>query len=131
MTKGRDSKPLKESAEQSIVVRWWQAQYPALWRHLQASQNGAVLSGNATQRAIQVNRLKAAGMVVGQADLFLALPRKNSHGLYIEMKSETGKASKEQSEFLSDMSKQGYMTMIAYGADEAIAAIKFYMKAPE
>jgi len=130
MSKGRDGKPLKESAEQAIVVRWFVAQYPRLWRHLQASQNGAVLSGNAAQRAIQVRRLKAMGMVVGQADLFLALPRVNSHGLYIEMKSEVGKISPEQREFLDDMSSQGYITMVANGADQAINAIKFYMKSP-
>jgi len=118
---------LKEAAHQAIVVRWWRAQYPKLWRNLQASANGAVLGGNPRQRAIQMNNLKASGLIVGNADLFLAIPKAHYHGMYIEMKALKGVVSEEQSAFLGDMIDQDYRVKIAYGADDAIEAIQLYM----
>lgn len=120
-------KDVKESQHQKTVVAWFRAQYPKLHRCLQASSSGAVLGGNIRARAMQMNSLKACGLVVGQADLFLSIPLNGYHGLYIEMKSLTGMTSNEQDEFLKDMSLQGYDCFVAFGADEAIEKIKSYL----
>jgi hypothetical protein len=119
---------VKERDGQKTVVEYWRAQYPKLWRCLQASSSGAVLGGNIKARAMQMSSLKACGLVVGQADLFLSIAKQGYHGLYIEMKSLKGQLSAEQEAFIDDMQAQGYAAMPCFGADEAIEAIKGYMK---
>lgn len=119
---------VKESSHQKTVVAWWRAQYPKLARCLQASASGAVLGGNVRARAIQMQSLKACGLVVGQSDLFLSIANNGLHGLYIEMKSLKGVISDEQQEFIEAMSEQGYGVQVCFGADAAINAIKNYMR---
>lgn len=70
--------------------------------------------------------LKDMGVRKGVADLFIALPRKGFCGAWIEIKSEKGRVSEEQRQFLTDMSQQGYFTQIVYSIDEGIKAIKDY-----
>lgn len=120
-------KAIKEIDHQKTVVAYWRTQYPKLARCLQASSSGAVLGGNIRARAMQMNNLKACGLVIGQSDLFLSIARGGYHGLYIELKSMTGKPSDDQKEFIIDMTNQGYLAGVSYGADEAIANIKTYM----
>lgn len=122
-------KAIKESTHQKSVVQWFRLSYPKLHRCLQASSSGAVLGGNIRARAIQMNSMKANGLVVGQSDLFLAVPRNGYHGLFVEMKSLTGIESSEQQLFIVDMKNQGYAAIVCYGADEAIKEIKKYMNA--
>lgn len=69
--------------------------------------NGAVLAGNAKQRAIQMNSLKGNGLCVGFPDLLVyGGGRKIGH---IEIKLEGEKQSKTQKEvqgWLDDMGHQ-------------------------
>ena len=118
---------LKETQHQIKVVKWWRETYPTLWRCLQASASGAVLGGNPRARAIQMNTMKASGLVIGQCDLFLAIPKHNYHGLYIEMKASKGVVSVEQEEFIESMRAQGYMAEVCYGNEAAIELIKSYI----
>lgn len=121
-------KEIKESSHQKTVVAFFRAQYPKFHRCLQASSSGAVLGGNVRARAMQMNSLKACGLVVGQSDLFLAVPRNGYHGLFIEMKSLKGRLSDDQDAFITDMLTMGYDCYVAFGADEAIEKIKNYME---
>lgn len=119
---------LTESKEQQAVVQWWRIQHPKFARSLIASANGAVLAGDQIQRARQMARLKAMGLVVGASDLFLAIPMGPYAGLWLEMKSMTGTASEEQKTFHADMKANGYQVAVARGATEAIQIISDYMK---
>ena len=77
------------------------------------------------------NLLRKAGMRKGVPDLCIPLPRGKYHGFYIEMKSEAGKVTKEQTRWLKLLKNNGYATAICYGADEAINKISAYMRLEE
>jgi hypothetical protein len=83
---------------------------------------------NGRDRNLRVARkLKAEGVLAGAADLCLPAARRGYHGLYIEMKSEDGAATKEQKEFLRGVSAEGYCAVIAQGVDEARSVLEWYI----
>lgn len=97
---------------------------------LYAVPNGAVLAGNAQRRAIQMNNLKRTGLRPGILDLNLDArsPRdKTAMGLRLELKIKPNKPSEEQEAVIMYLRKQGYHVVVAWGAEEAIQAIKGYL----
>lgn len=68
----------------------------------------------------EAGRLKAEGVVAGVPDIFVAYPVPGFHGLYIEMKSLTGKPSREQQDWIRDSLALGYQAAVCRGADEAM-----------
>jgi len=111
-----------EAIEQAKVIAWARANegsYTGLWM-LHSSLNGVRLS------KAQAGKAKAGGMLAGVPDLFLPVRSYEYCGLYIEMKSEKGRVSKEQSRFLSMVSTLGYAVYVCYSAQEAIDKIKDY-----
>ena len=73
-------------------------------------------------------RLKAEGVKSGVPDICLPVPRGNYHGLYLELKTDKGRLSKEQENWLSNLSREGYLAEVAYGFDEAVKVIKEYLE---
>ncbi len=71
--------------------------------------------------------LKREGVRKGTSDLFLAVPRRASHGLFIEMKRPGGVIQPEQKTFLAAVGERGYGSIICYSFDEAVAAITKYL----
>jgi hypothetical protein len=49
-------------------------------------------------------------------------------GLWLELKSEKGRLSGSQIEFINDMTVQGYFAKVAFGIDEAIEIFEDYIK---
>jgi hypothetical protein len=76
-------------------------------------------------------RLKKIGLRKGVPDLCIPVPKGKYHGLYIELKSNKGKATQEQIEWLKLLKSNGYATAITYGVDEAITVIKQYISIKE
>ena len=116
----RNAQP--EAIEQAKVIAWARANernYPYL-QLLHCSLNGVKMTKAQAGKAI------AQGMKKGVADLFLPVKNESSSGLYIEMKSEKGRTSTEQSKFLTAVSENGYSAFICYSAVEAIDKIKGY-----
>ena len=116
----RNAQP--EAIEQAKVVAWARANernYPFLWM-LHSSLNGVKMTKAQAVRAI------AQGMKKGVADLFLPVKKGVYSGLYIEMKSEKGRTSIDQSKFLTAVSENDYLAHICYSAVEAIDKIKGY-----
>ena len=112
---------LTEAQEQALVIEWAQYNPQLKWLH-------AIPNGGSRHKAEAAN-LKRQGVKSGVADLFLPLPRRKYQGLYIEMKRvRGGTVSKEQREFLRDMSEQGYKAVVCRGHKEAIEAIKEYIE---
>ena len=115
--------PRTEAEEQQAVIEWAQYEthnYPCLkWLH--HIPNGGRRD---KQEAI---KLKRQGVKAGVSDLFLPYPNNGYHGLYIEMKSENGRLSQKQAEFLEDMVEYGYKTAVCYNAESAIAEISKYL----
>jgi len=118
-----------EHAEQVAVIDWCYAnmrQYPQL-DLIFAVPNGAMLGGGRLG-AIRANTLKAEGLRPGVPDLFLPVARRAHHGLFIEMKTERGRLSENQKEYIAQVEQQGYYCAVCHGADEAIETIEWYMK---
>jgi hypothetical protein len=71
--------------------------------------------------------LKRMGVRAGVSDIFIPRANQYYHGLFIELKTLTGKASPAQKQFVRDMIAEGYEAVFAYGAEDCIAIIKeFY-----
>lgn len=77
-------------------------------------------------------KLKKEGLRVGIPDLFIPQPSAaGHHGLFIEMKkpktsTPAGKTSKEQEWWQTQLQLHGYISVICYGANEAINEIEKY-----
>lgn len=76
---------------------------------------------------IEARHLKAQGVKKGVPDLHLPVARGNYHGLYIELKTEKGKATPEQKWWLNELSAQGYFCSICKGYQEAIKCLESYL----
>jgi hypothetical protein len=120
----RRAKPRElERAHQVALIKWAitvKEAYPVL-KLLYAVPNG----GDRNLRVAQ--KLKAEGVLAGVADLCLPAARRGYHGLYIEMKSEEGAATREQKEFLRGVSVEGYCAVLAQGVDEARETLEWYI----
>lgn len=116
----------EESKTQIVCVKWFRLQYPHLGRNLFSIPNGAALQGSPTDRAKQWNRLAQEGATPGAADLFLSVPNSQSHGLFIEMKSPTGKLSDTQSAFRQSVMEQGYSYVVCHSLFDFINLITNY-----
>lgn len=84
---------------------------------------------NGGQRNVIVAaRMKAEGVRAGVPDLFLAVPAFGYNGLFIELKKpKGGRVSDSQTEFISELSEQGYRVTVCHGFIEAKQAIENYL----
>jgi len=107
-----------------MVIRWArirQNRVPVL-SLLHAIPNGG------SRHPAEAANLKRQGVVAGIPDLFLPVPAKGKHGLYIEMKRKKGgRLSPYQKDVIDRLQKIGYEVIVAKGADEAIQAIETYL----
>lgn len=112
-----------EHPEQCAVIAWGDAhaqRCPAL-ALLFAVPNGGMRGWKAAKR------LKAEGVRPGVPDLFLPVPRRAYHGLFIEMKATDGRTSPEQNRWLKALHDQGYCVNVSFGHRQAIEAIMAYL----
>lgn len=106
-----------EEIEQAKVVKWSHRKavrdlMPAL-RWLHHSPNGGQRS------AFTGAQMKALGVNKGFPDLILPVATTHAPGLAIEMKSDNGRLSLDQSEWLAHYKEQGWVTKICRSAEEA------------
>jgi hypothetical protein len=73
-------------------------------------------------------KMKNTGFRNGIPDLFLPVARGGCHGLFVEMKSASGRASDEQKYWIEKLNNQGYMAVIAKGHSEAIRFVEEYYR---
>lgn len=121
---------------QVACVNWFRMQYPKYGKLLFAIPNGG-------KRHMKTARdMKAEGVQKGVPDLQLAVPvseefiddngfrrKRIKHcGLFIEMKSDTGRLTPEQKEYLTLLSDQGYATAVCKSFDEFKATIENYLR---
>ena len=117
---------VSEDCEQAWLIQWAKRnsdEYPDL-NFLFAVPNG----GHRSKR--QGALLKLTGVKPGVPDLFLPVPRKGKHGLFIEMKvadRKKGRVSKEQKQWIEALITQGYEAKVCYGFEEARDAIVGYL----
>lgn len=73
-------------------------------------------------------RNKKMGYLKGFPDLFFAYPMGGYYGLFLEIKTATGKESKEQKEIREQLNMHNYKSIVCYGLDAAIKAVDNYLK---
>ena len=111
-----------EHLAQSLLIKWFRLQYPYMAKCLFAIPNGGARHiGTAI-------KLKSEGVTAGVADLFLMIPTKTKHGLFLEMKTEVGKLQQNQKDFLSLAESMGYGAEVAYGFTHGQEIIKKYLR---
>lgn len=73
-------------------------------------------------------KLKAEGVKAGVPDYFLLVPRGGYHGLALELKTQTGSASREQKAWISELTRHGYKAVVCRGWGAALDTIFNYLK---
>lgn len=98
-------------------------------RYAVASRRTHAIPNGGGRSKREGGRLKAEGVVVGVPDIFCSVARGGKHGLYIEMKSLTGSASREQAAWISESIEEGYAAEVCRGADVAFKVWREYVDA--
>ncbi|MCD8204979.1 MAG: VRR-NUC domain-containing protein [Coprobacillus sp.] len=112
-----------ESKHQQAVFKWTQyvrQKYPDLKLLFHIKNEDAM---GAKQVAVD----KAMGVKKGVPDLFLPVPRGQYHGLFIEMKNETGRPSDAQKWWGQELKDQGYYWEVCHGWEKAVQTLEWYM----
>ena len=114
-----------EHSEQVSLMQWWALQcrrFGIYEQLLFAIPNGG------QRNIITAKRMKDEGVRSGIPDLFLAVPRGNFHGLFIEMKKpQGGVVSDNQKACMEMLSKNDYCVTVCRGFVDAQEAIKGYL----
>lgn len=77
---------------------------------------------------IVASKLKREGVIAGVADLFLCIPTRKSHGLFIEMKRvKGGRQSESQKNFETSVVSMGYAYTLCHGFIDAKENIVKYL----
>jgi hypothetical protein len=71
--------------------------------------------------------MRAEGLTKGVPDLFLAIGSNGFNGMFIEMKSGTGKASPEQKMMLEELKNKCYNVEIINSVDAFIESVNAYL----
>lgn len=123
--KPRKSPRAEESRIQCALINYW-----ALKHREFGLPNFALFSipNGHLRTAITGAILKREGLRSGAPDLMLAAPVGIYHGAFIELKTETGKPSPEQKEFLRFLGDARYAATVAYGYDDAVRFIECYLR---
>jgi len=72
-------------------------------------------------------RLKKEGVMPGVSDAFLAIPKNNYAGLWIEFKTGTGKQTDYQKTFEKNMLNAGYDYKVVRSIDEFLHVLTNYL----
>jgi hypothetical protein len=116
---------MTEAQHQALLIKWTQLpsireQYPEL-KLLHHIPNGG------KRDSIEAKHLKIQGVKSGVPDLCLPVARKNYHGLYIELKTETGRPSDNQKWWIEQLNGQRYKAVICHGWEEAKQCLTDYL----
>lgn len=114
---------VSEAQEQEAVMIW---AAHSIWKHPCLRWLFHIPNGG-YRNAAEAVHFKRLGVKAGVPDLFLPYPSNGYHGLFIEMKSQKGRPSALQKEWVEWLNANGYMAVVCYGAGEAINALEVYL----
>lgn len=110
-----------EHLEQVTLVAWYRRTYKN--ELLVAIPNGG------KRRIKTALDMKLEGVSRGFPDLFLPVPSRQHHGLFIEMKRKKGGTlSKDQKAWLDYLNSVGYQAAVCKGFQEAKETIECYLR---
>lgn len=122
------AKSVHEMKHQTAVIRW--AKQPSIRQKYPELKLLFHIKNETKEGAQAVAIDKAMGVKKGVPDLFLPIPRGEYCGLFIEMKSTSGRAREEQLWWLDELRNQGYMAEVCKGYLEAINLLQEYLELP-
>lgn len=114
-----------EEQEQAAVIEW------AILMEKQAPELALLfhIPNGAERHPAVAAKLKKQGVKPGVPDLFLPVARGTAHGLYVEMKRQKGgRVSEDQKAWMEALTQQGYVCVVAHGAEEACDVIWQYLE---
>lgn len=106
---------------QCACVHWFRYAHSRYSGMLFAIPNGGL------RNAVTAKKLKEEGVLAGVADLMLAVPNRDCHGLFIEMKTEKGRQQDTQRNFQQAVTAQGYRYEICRNKADFIYVIDTYL----
>lgn len=108
----------RESKLQQSCVRWFKYAYPKVVIF--------AIPNEGRRNKANASRMKAEGMLAGVADLFIAIPTGNYSGLFIELKTTSGRQMPSQRDFQENVTMVGYQYKICRNFDEFKAVVECY-----
>jgi hypothetical protein len=96
------------------------AEYPEL-RLMYAIPNGG------SRHKAEAANLKRQGVRAGVPDICIPVARNGFHALYIELKNDRGRMSREQIDWQDSLTLHGNMAVTCYSQDEAWRVILDYL----
>lgn len=114
---------MTEHEAQCVVIQWaaWNQQARPELKNLFAIPNGG------HRHIATAVKLRNEGVRPGVPDLFLAWPKGNFSGLFIELKVKGGRLSSLQKDWIKRLSTAGYRAEVCFGPDEVIDIISGYL----
>jgi hypothetical protein len=103
-----------------------------VWRDLVRAQEPCLdllhhlANGKPRSKAV-AGQLKALGVKAGMPDLFLPVARQGAHGLYLELKTRTGKLSPVQRALHVCLQEEGYAVDVCKGWVAAARTLCWYL----
>jgi hypothetical protein len=113
---------MSEHLEQKAIMKWMSIQFISEYESTFAIPNGG------SRHPAVGKKLKLEGVKAGVPDIFMALPRGQYHGLFIEYKTLNGRLQKTQREWLARLAESGYKAVCCNGIDAAMSEISNYLK---
>lgn len=116
---------MRETRHQINVIKW--SQQPSIrskWPELALLYH---IKNETTEGKERVAVDRSMGVKKGVPDLCLPVPRGKYHGLYVELKNETGRTSEAQEWWGEKLLGQGYMWEVCRGWQSAVRVLEWYM----
>lgn len=114
---------ISEDVIQAQVISWAKRQakvYPELTRLFHVPNGGQ-------RHAAVAAKLQGQGVKPGVPDLCLPVPRFGCHGLWIEMKTQAGRVSPHQKDWIAFLRCVGYRVEVCRSFDEARDVLLSYL----
>ena len=112
---------MNEQKQQEVLVTYLQLQYKNV-RY--CASLGGQYQPHQSQRAKAIR----TGYVKGFPDLQILEARKGFHGLFIELKTKTGRTNPHQKKWIDDLNERGYLAKCCKGIEAAMDVIDNYLK---
>lgn len=84
-----------------------------------------------SRNKIEAAHLKRQGVKPGVPDLCLPVARGQYHGLFIELKTDIGRASAEQKGWIERLNAEGYFAEVCHGWESAVRVLEWYLALKE
>lgn len=120
---------MTEAQEQACVIKWSQqpeirSQWPELSLLFHIPNGGR-------RDSVEGKHLKQQGVKQGVPDLCLPVPSGQYHGLFIEMKTDKGRASKAQKWWIEKLNAAGYFAQVCHCWEAAVDTLTWYLELGE